>query len=85
MVENDEKVETLDYSGVLEMVVLNDEPIHETVEKVGTVETDELVEIDIQFEAELLIKQELVENEFYKVEQVEVQADLIIDEMVETQ
>lgn len=67
------------------MVVQMDERIHETVEKVVIDEIDESVVIDIRYEVGHQIKHELVENEFYKVEQVEVQADLIIDDPVVTQ
>ena len=60
----------------------NDEHIHETVEKVVIDEIDILDETDIQNEIEHQMLHELVENEYYVVELVEVQVEAGHDEMV---
>lgn len=79
-VENDEKVEILDVSEKLEMVVQMDERIHETVEKVVIDEIDILDETDIQYDQGHQMLHELVENEYYVVELVVVH--VIMDEVV---
>lgn len=85
MVVNDEKVEIPDCLDVLEMVVQNDEHIHETVEKVVIDEIDGLVVIDIRYEVEHQIKHEFDENEFFVVGMVDEQVEVGHDEMVVTQ